>query len=373
MRGTAPLILTLALFSCGSPAPEPAGEDPVTAPDAEVEITEWAVPWEDTTPRDPYVGPQNHVWFVGQGGDYIASFDPTTADFTHFDLDPGTGPHNLIVDDDGSVWYAGNRAAHIGKLDPESGEITKFPMPDPAAGDPHTLVFDQNGDIWFTVQAGNFVGKLWPRSGEIQLIPVPTEGARPYGIVIDSNNRPWIVEFGVNKIATVDPDTMTLEEITLPRPETRPRRLAVTSDDKIWYVDYGQGFLGRLDGVTHEIEEWPVPAGSGALAYAMAVDDRDRLWFVGERPRSQIDWLDSTRLHRSSSASPRLKAVVGRYVTCTSMNVVGRSGLGQTPTTSAEPGSRNGQLNRRTLPLGDCLLGRPGALEPLRVRRTSRG
>jgi virginiamycin B lyase len=285
MRGTVPLILTLALFSCGSPAPEPAGEDPVTAPDAEVEITEWPVPWADTTPRDPYVGPQNHVWFVGQGGDYIASFDPTTADFTHFDLDPGTGPHNLIVDDDGSVWYAGNRAAHIGKLDPESGEITKFPMPDPAAGDPHTLVFDQNGDIWFTVQAGNFVGKLWPRSGEIQLIPVPTEGARPYGIVIDSNNRPWIVEFGVNKIATVDPDTMTLEEITLPRPETRPRRLAVTSDDKIWYVDYGQGFLGRLDGVTHEIEEWPVPAGSGALAYAMAVDDRDRLWFVESGPQ----------------------------------------------------------------------------------------
>ena len=223
MRSIGVLVLTLALVGCGQPAPEPAVEEPVSASEAEVEITEWPVPWEDTRPRDPYVGPQNRVWFVGQQGDYIASFDPTTGDFTRFDLDPGTGPHNLIVDDAGNVWYAGNRAAHIGKLDPESGEITKFPMPDPAAGDPHTLVFDQNGDIWFTVQAGNFVGKLWPRSGEIQLIAMPTEGARPYGIVIDSNNRPWIVEFGVNKIATVDPDTMALEEITLTG--TRIRKL----------------------------------------------------------------------------------------------------------------------------------------------------
>ena len=279
------LVVPLLLLACSSPAPEPAAEQAPGASEVAVEITEWQVPWEDTRPRDPYVGPQGRVWFVGQQGDYLAYLDPATGEFTRFDLEAGTGPHNLIVDDEGYVWYAGNRAAHIGKLDPQSGEIVKFPMPDPEASDPHTLVFDHDGDIWFTVQAGRFVGRLRTDSGEIDLIRVPTEGARPYGIVIDSGNRPWIAEFGTNKIATVDPDTMELQEIELPRPGARPRRLVVTSDDTIWYVDYALGFLGRLDNVTHEVEEWLVPAGSGALAYGMAVDDRDRLWFVETGPQ----------------------------------------------------------------------------------------
>ena len=39
-------------------------------------VREWPVPWEKTRPRDPYVAPDGRVWFVGQQGNYIASFDP---------------------------------------------------------------------------------------------------------------------------------------------------------------------------------------------------------------------------------------------------------------------------------------------------------
>lgn len=257
-----------------------------TAPAVDtVDITEWLVPWENTRPRDPYVDRQNRVWFCGQAGNYLAYLEPESGEFKRFELEPGTGPHNLIVDPDGYVWYAGNRNSHIGKLDPATGEITKFPMPDPAARDPHTLVFDQNGDIWFTVQGGNFIGKLTTSSGAVELVKVPTDRARPYGIVIDSNNRPWIVEFGTNKIATVDPQTMALEEFTLPRSTARPRRLLVTSDDKIWYVDYAEGFLGKFDPTTGEVQEWQTPSGSGSRPYGMALDDRDRLWFVESGPQ----------------------------------------------------------------------------------------
>ena len=303
MRRTAVLILTLVLLSCSGTIPEPATEGPIAASEAEVEITEWLVPWEKTRPRDPYLGPHNRVWFVGQEGDYVAYLDPTSGEFTRFELEPGTGPHNLIVDDNGQVWYAGNLKAHIGKLDPQSGEIIKFPMPDPAARDPHTLVFDRSGDIWFTVQAGRFVGKLMTESGEIQLVAVPTDGARPYGIVLDSSDRPWIVEFGSNKIATIDPATMALREIPLSRQEARPRRLAITSDDSIWYVDYAEGFLGRLDGVTETAMEWPVPGGAGALPYAMTVDDSDRLWFVetGPQPNRFIGFDSKTHEFISST------------------------------------------------------------------------
>jgi virginiamycin B lyase len=270
-------IVATSLLGLGwivAPAPKP------------VEITEWAVPWENTRPRDPYVGPDGRVWFVGQTGDYVGVLDPASGKFERFELDEGTGPHNLIVGADGMIWYAGNRAAHIGRLDPRTGKIVKYPMPDPAVRDPHTLVWDANGDIWFTAQGANFVGKLMTRTGEVRLIPVPTERARPYGIVLDSKGRPWINLLGTNKLATVDPATMQLREIEIPRAEARTRRIGVTSDDKVWYVDYAAGHVGEYDPATGKFREWLIPAGEGGRPYAMAVDDRDRIWFVetGVRP-----------------------------------------------------------------------------------------
>ena len=41
---------------------------------------------------------QGRVWFVGQQGNYLAFLDPETGEFKRYDLDPGAGPHNLIVD-----------------------------------------------------------------------------------------------------------------------------------------------------------------------------------------------------------------------------------------------------------------------------------
>jgi virginiamycin B lyase len=178
------------------------------------------------------------------------------------------------------LWYAGNLAAHIGLLNPEDGGIRKYPMPLPAARDPHTLVFDPSGDIWFTVQGGNFVGWLGVKTGEVRLIPVPTKSARPYGIVIGHDGTPWFAEFGSNKLGRIDSKAMTVHEVALPREDARPRRLAAASDGDIWYVDYAQGYLGELDVRSGKFTEWPVPGGKNARPYGMAVDGRDRLWFV---------------------------------------------------------------------------------------------
>ena len=70
----------------------------VTLGNQSVDIMEWSVPWKDTRPRDPYVDPMNRVWFVGQKGDYLAYVDPKDGRFKRFDLEPGTGQHNLVVD-----------------------------------------------------------------------------------------------------------------------------------------------------------------------------------------------------------------------------------------------------------------------------------
>jgi virginiamycin B lyase len=186
------------------------------------------------------------VWFVGQAGNYIGRLDPRSGDFTRFEIDSGTHPHNLIIDPRGQVWYSGNRNGMIGRLDPATGVITRYPMPDPAVRDPHTLIFDQQGNIWFTAQQSDHVGHLEVATGKITLIPTG-ERTRPYGIVINSRNVPWFNLFGTNKIATVDPATMRPSTVDLPDARSRGRRIALTSDDVVWYVDYSRGFLGRYD------------------------------------------------------------------------------------------------------------------------------
>ncbi len=256
---------------------------PQNATSQTVEIREWLVPWENSRPRDPYVDSSGRVWFVGQAGHYVASLHPETGQFNRYDLEPGTGPHNLIVADDGSrrtIWYAGNLNAHIGKLNPDTGRIDKIKMPDKKARDPHTLAFDSAGNIWFTVQGGNFVGKLTVESGEVTLMAVPTKRSRPYGIVINSKDEPWIVEFGSNKLIRIDRSNMTLEEIDLPNEKSRPRSLAITSDDYVWYVDYALGQLGRYEPDEKRFTEWVMPSGEKSYPYGMAVDKNDRLWFV---------------------------------------------------------------------------------------------
>ena len=297
MRATA---LRLALcFALGASLTLPAL--PAEAQTAqEPDLQEWTVPYAASRPRDPMVGPDGDVWFVGQVSDYVARLDPESGTFERYPLPEGAGPHNLIVDPSGIVWYAGNRDRHIGRLDPATGEIERFEMPDPAARDPHTLVFDGQGDIWFTVQQGNFIGHFDKDTGETRLVQAPTvqrgTSSRPYGIKMDADDRPWIALFNTNAIATVDPETFEVETFELPE-NALPRRLDITSDGMVWYGDYRRGYLGRLDPATGEVTEWMLPSGENARPYAMAVDDNDRIWvvetgvqpnrFVGFDPRTE--------------------------------------------------------------------------------------
>lgn len=261
----------------------------------QVPIREWSVPYPDSRPRDPYVDSKNRVWFVGQVGNYVAYLEPESGKFKRYELEARALPHNLIVDQQDMVWYAGNGNGHIGKLDPATGQITRYPVPE-AVRDPHTMVMDQNGDIWFTAQQANNVGRLRTSSGKVDVIQVPTANARPYGIELDSKGRPWLNEFGSHKIAMIDPATLKLTEYPLPDERSRTRRIAITSDDRIWYVDYARGYLGRFDPGTRQFKEWALPGGTSALPYAMAVDNKDRLWAVetGSQPNRLVGFDPGT-------------------------------------------------------------------------------
>lgn len=298
MRYLLTILFILALF----PAILMAEEQP----EGSVEIREWQVPWPQTRPRDPYAGSRGRIWFVGQGGNYVARLNPADGEFKRYDLAPGTAPHNLIVDGRGRVWFAGNGDAYIGILHPNDGSTTRIDLPADKAPDPHTLVFDAAGHVWFTVQGGNHVGRLDMESHDTRLIAVPTSGARPYGIIVDEDNQPWLTLFGTNKLATVDPKTLRLREIDLPRENARPRRLGMTSDGALWYVDYAGGYLGRYNRGIQTFREWRTPAADGSAPYGMAVDKKDHIWLVetGVEPNRLIGFDPETESFFSAADIP---------------------------------------------------------------------
>ena len=125
------------------------------------EIKEWQVPWgSESRPRDPFVGPDGRVWFVGQVGHYVVVLDTVSGQFKRYELDEGTDPHNLIVGPVRRGLVRRQPERYDWQLDPATGDTKRYPMPDPAARDPHTMIFDGTADIWFTVQRGIFVGQL---------------------------------------------------------------------------------------------------------------------------------------------------------------------------------------------------------------------
>lgn len=281
-------LLLLAGTATTSIAQRPPAAKGATADT--VLVTEWTVPWERTRPRDPAVGADGTIWFVGQEGNYVAKLDAGSGRFTRIELDPGTNPHTVNVDRDGNAWYTGNRNAMIGRIDARTGQITRYPMPDSAARDPHTIAFDGKGDLWFTVQNANYVGHLSRATGKVRLAKMDKPRTRPYGIVVDTKGRPWFNLFGTNSVATIDPVSMRVREYPLPDERARGRRIALTTDGAVWYVDYTRGFLARLDPVSGVVKEWPMPGGPASLPYAMTVDDDDRLWFVetGRQPNRLV-------------------------------------------------------------------------------------
>jgi virginiamycin B lyase len=283
---TNPVLAALAALAFMAAAAAGAG-----AADAPV-VQEWKVEWGGRS-RDPCVGPDGKVWFVGQAGNYIAYFDPKSQSFRRYEIEDGTNPHNLIVDDEGFVWYAGNRNGRIGKLDPKSG-IAAIHLTGEAK-DPHTLVFDGKGHIWFTSQQSSRIGRLDMKTGDYVLMTPREPASRPYGIVIDGKGNPWVSLFNTATVVRIDPKSLELTYFSKATPESRSRRIETTSDGSVWYVDEPRGYLGRIDAASGRVREYAMPGGADSRPYALTKDGRERLWVSQTGPDKKLVAFDPKR------------------------------------------------------------------------------
>jgi virginiamycin B lyase len=88
-------------------------------------------------------------------------------------------------------------------------------------------------------------------------------------------------------------------------PGTRSR-IGLTPDDAVWYTDYARGYIGRLDPAKGAVREWALPGGDQSLPYAMAIDDKDRIWVVesGPQPNRMVGFDPKTEKVFASAPIP---------------------------------------------------------------------
>ncbi|MBD8526341.1 virginiamycin B lyase family protein [Pseudomarimonas arenosa] len=265
------------------------GSAPAAASAASPKMTEWTVPYPDSRPRDPSVGRDWRIWFVGQTDNYLGVFNPQSHSFNRIALPTGTRPHSALVGPDGDIWVAGNGNGTLLRYTSDGQLRTTISVPESAGlstRDPHTLAFDGHGGLWFTMQNGNAVGHLQVDSGELRVVPMKTPQSRPYGLIRDHQGNAWVVLFAGGKLVRIGHGDFQLSEFTLPREHARPRRVAIDSQGLIWYVDYAQDYLGHFDPRSSAFSEWRLPEEQRPAApYAMAIDASDRVWLFLTAPQ----------------------------------------------------------------------------------------
>jgi virginiamycin B lyase len=149
-------------------------------------LMSWGVPLANWLPVDrqatgtplPYgidITPDGKVWFARLHTDEIGSIDPDTGEITMI-ATPFKGPRRLRTDDAGKLWITAFPESAIVRFDPSTAQFTRFDLPlEPKGGDtPYALNVDRpRGVVWVN---GNQSDSLYTFdiSGESwQQIPMP--------------------------------------------------------------------------------------------------------------------------------------------------------------------------------------------------------
>ena len=111
------------------------------------DIKEWNPPFRG--PRRLHVAPDGMVWVPGFGSGVFGKFNPTTQQWTVYELPDAENqiPYALNVDSKGIVWICGTHNDTINRFDPKTETFTEIRLPTRVSYT-REIEFDDEGNIW---------------------------------------------------------------------------------------------------------------------------------------------------------------------------------------------------------------------------------
>lgn len=202
-------------------------------------------------------------WVAGQSYDTIVKFSPATGQVVQFPMPDGSGPHEILFNQDGKVLVSLEFSDQVVEIDRITGEILQTISvdtdPNVLTG-PHDISLGPDGTtIWFIGKAAGTVGKINP-DGTVVQYPLPTETAAPPYLIAGPDGNMWGTEGdGASNLFRVTPDGVVTEyPLTLPGGTPTVLIPAPFDQPYLWFADITNHAVGRVD-MQGGITEYVVP------------------------------------------------------------------------------------------------------------------
>ena len=267
-------------------------------------------------PHDVATAADGGVWYTAQGSGELGWLNPSTGEVREVRLGNGSAPHGVIVGPDGAPWITDGGLNAIVRVDPASNEVKVFRLPSQYPNvNLNTAVFDKKGTLWFTGQAG-YYGRLDPGSGNMQVFEAPN-GRGPYGITVTPSGEVYYASLAGSHIARIDTETGRATMLQPPTAGQGSRRVWSDSRGRIWIAEWDAGQVGVYDSTKTGAaawQEWKLP-GSRPQAYAVYVDERDKVWLTDFGGNAIVRFDPDTELFQSfvlPSTPGNVRQLLGR-------------------------------------------------------------
>jgi len=195
-----------------------------------------------------------NIWITIINKDKILKYIPESKTFEEIQLQKGSLPFALTIDNDGKIWFSESGTGKIGFINPENNKVTEISDDEPIRG-PEALIFDKEGNLWIAEHTGSAIVKFNPILETFERIPVLDKEALPYGMVFDRYDNIWIAQHVVDNIAAYDPQNNNLIEVPVPTENSWVQFMTTDNKENIWFVEQQGNKLGML-----KITEVPIIA-----------------------------------------------------------------------------------------------------------------
>jgi virginiamycin B lyase len=253
------------------------------------------------------------IWFTGQRNGKLGRLDPRDGSFKLVGLGQGAAPHGITIGPDGAPWVTEGGQNAIARVDPGDHSVKLFRLPEKYAyANLNTGVFDRSGIYWFTGQSG-FYGRLDYKTGEMKVFAAP-RGVGPYGITATPKGAVWYASLAGNYIARIDPVSGLATVVEPLTPKQGARRVWSDSRSRLWVSEWNSGNVSVHDPADGSWKAWKLP-GSSPRAYAVYVDDKDKVWLTDFSGNAIVRFDPSTEkfnVFASDRAGANVRQLDGR-------------------------------------------------------------